>query len=544
MRIFKFFKKSKGFTLVEISIVLLIASILMIGYTRVLRDINQDDKSAAIAAHLVTVTGGVNTYISSNFNALVAGTAITGVANPLAPTVTELKTTGYLAQNVKTTNLAGTNWLTQINLTPAGCVAPACDLNAIVYSDKGFFNLSSNKPDWMLASRVAGKVGGEGATSLYSNTTVISGEGGTWTTPNPVAAANAAAVVAMRTGYGSQGFSQFVRNGDMRNITLNGNLGVNGASGVSATQGTFTNLAATTAAISGNLSVGGNVAANGSVTGSTLRPTSVVTVGAACSPNGQIATQADGTSIVCISGEWTSPASSNCVNTIFCNTAHGSYFFPAGISNFTVPAGVKYVQIYIQGGNGVCNGAGTGSFLKLNGAWVVISGGGGAMGISDAGCAGGGATGGYNGAAGAGGGGWNWGGGGGAGWGGGGGASICGSPASSGGGGFANGQAGWGGRFWGNTWGFSGGGHSGGASLEDFAGGYSIGGGGGYGGGGGGSIQWCGYSYSGGGGGGGGLRSGSITTDFIFNKDGISVNVNDILRAGFGNYSGYANLKW
>ena len=236
MRIFKFFKKSKGFTLVEISIVLLIASILMIGYTRVLRDINQDDKSAAIAAHLVTVTGGVNTYISSNFNALVAGTAITGVANPLAPTVTELKTTGYLAQNVKTTNLAGTNWLTQINLTPAGCVAPACDLNAIVYSDKGFFNLSTNKPDWMLASRVAGKVGGEGATSLYSNTTVISGEGGTWTTPNPVAAANAAAVVAMRTGYGSQGFSQFVRNGDMRNITLNGNLGVNGASGVSATK--------------------------------------------------------------------------------------------------------------------------------------------------------------------------------------------------------------------------------------------------------------------------------------------------------------------
>ena len=230
----------------------------MIGYTRVLRDINQDDKSAAIAAHLVTVTGGVNTYISSNFDALVAGTAITGVAEPLAPTVTELKTTGYLAQNVQTTNLAGTNWLTQINMTPAGCVAPACDLNAIIYSDKGFFNLSTNKPDWMLASRVAGKVGGEGATSLYSNTTVISGEGNTWTTPNPVAAANAAAVVAMRTGYGSQGFSQFVRNGDMRNITLNG-LGVNGASGVSATKGSFTNLAATNLPAT-NITTAGNFA--------------------------------------------------------------------------------------------------------------------------------------------------------------------------------------------------------------------------------------------------------------------------------------------
>ena len=133
--------KNKGFTLVEISIVLLIVSVLAIGIARTTRDKNATDRSAAIATHLKNVTGGVNTYISSNFDPLVAGTAIPGFAIPLAPTVTELKTAGYLAQNVQTTNLAGTNWLTQISKTPTGCVAPACDLNAIVYSDKGFFNL-------------------------------------------------------------------------------------------------------------------------------------------------------------------------------------------------------------------------------------------------------------------------------------------------------------------------------------------------------------------------------------------------------------------
>ena len=70
----------------------------------------------------------------------------------------------------------------------------------------------------------------------------------------------------MRTGYGSQNLSQFVRNGDMRNITLNGRLAVNGASGVSVTTGSFTNLAATNLAATniataGNFAVGGNITA-------------------------------------------------------------------------------------------------------------------------------------------------------------------------------------------------------------------------------------------------------------------------------------------
>ncbi|OIR06039.1 phage tail fiber adhesin Gp38 [mine drainage metagenome] len=304
------FKKAlRGFTLVEISIVLLIASILMMSYTRFLQDSIQDDKSAAIAAHLKTVTGGVNTYISSNFDALVSGAAISGVASPLLPTITELKNTGYLAQNVQTQNLARTNWLIQIGKTPTGCVAPACDLNAIVYSDKGFIKIADGRPDWMLASRTAGKVGGDGGTSLTSNLAVIAGENSSWTATNPVAASNAAAVVAMRTGYGSQGFSQFIRNGDTRNLTLNGALAINGASGVTATSANLGTLTASTITASGNITSAGNISATGKVSGAYIMPNTIIVAGTACAPgvaNGSIAKGSDGSIYACVNGSWTS----------------------------------------------------------------------------------------------------------------------------------------------------------------------------------------------------------------------------------------------
>jgi hypothetical protein len=96
---------------------------------------------------------------------------------------------------------------------------------------------------------------------------------------------------------------------------------------------------------------------------------------------------------------------------------------------------------------------------------------------------------------------------------------------------------------WGGIYGY--GGHGGGVSLEDFVGGSRVGGGGGYGGGGAGGMTWCNYNYGGGGGGGGGFRSGSILTDFIFNKDIIGVNAGDVLRAGVAaNAGGYASLTW
>lgn len=369
-----FRKALRGFTLIEISFVLLIASILIVSYTRFLQDANLNDKAAAIATHLKNVTGGVNTYISSNFDNIVAGTAISGIANSLAPTVTELKNTGYLAQNIQTQNLAGTNWLIKIDKTPTGCVAPSCDLNAIVYSDSGFKRPSNiTKPDWMLASRVAGKVGGDGGTSLMSNLAVIAGENSVWTTPNPVALANAAAVVAMRTGYGSQGFSQFVRNGDSRNITLNGGLTNNGTlnnNGISnfskdvtvtdGTSGYGTLIAARandnsiysykpgwskyTQIVNGSAwgnSWNGIYTSEGAylngatgtvaapvVTGGYIVPTNLITPGTACGAgvaDGTIAKASDGSTYACTSGTWVSSSSAPCVHGSWSSATPGSY---------------------------------------------------------------------------------------------------------------------------------------------------------------------------------------------------------------------------
>lgn len=367
----------RGFTLAEMSIVLAIIAVLAIGGAKLAADTAKNAKATTIAAHLQTVTGGVNTYISSNFSQLVAGQPIMGFANPFAPTVNELKAAGYLGMNVQPVNIANTTWMTSIWRNPSTCTPPACDLNAIVYSNTGFVRQSDGRPDTYLAALVAGNVttGGMGGTSLDSSPTIISSQGGALTAPNPVPAPFSTAVVAEFTGYGSQGFSQFVRNGDSRQITLNGGLVNNGtlqnngnilsASGVNSTAvtptGIYTSfvstgqLAASGVTVSGTTSTG-QLNVSGTTSTGLVQLNTVATAGAVCSPNGLVAKSLTGSMLSCQGGVWGAGggATGTGLSGVFAplkgKTISCSYYvwYADPFSGSTYPVGPGYEYAYVD----------------------------------------------------------------------------------------------------------------------------------------------------------------------------------------------------
>jgi prepilin-type N-terminal cleavage/methylation domain-containing protein len=317
-------KIQKGFTLIEMAIVLIIMSILAASATLVAKNYADDTKAQSIADQLKTLTGGVSTMLVNEYatlaDAIPNNTA--GFAVEFAPTVAELKAKGYLANNFQNSSLAGNTWSVKISQSPVGCTPPACDLTALVYSSTGL--TKDGVPDTMLAARISEKLGNDGGTSRDSAPNTISGPNGLWTTTNPLGAVQA--VIAMQTGYGSQGFSQFVRMGDARAVTLNGGLTNNGTltnNGALTNTGSLTNNGA--ASITGALAMNNQnitgvnalTATTGNFTNTTttgtatmaamngnLQVTSVAVVGGACAPNARIAVDATGLLLSCQSGAW------------------------------------------------------------------------------------------------------------------------------------------------------------------------------------------------------------------------------------------------
>jgi len=346
-------KIQKGFTLIEIAVVLIIMGILASSATLAAKNYASDTKAQSIADQIKTLTGGVSTMLVNEYTTLADATAnnTTGFAVEFAPTVAELKTKGYLTNNFQNSSLAGNTWSVKISQSPVGCTPPACDLSALVYSSTGL--TKGGVADTMLATRISEKLGNDGGTSRDSAPNTISGPSGLWTTTNPLGAVQA--VIAMQTGYGSQGFSQFVRMGDARAVTLNGGLTNNGAltntgvltnngaasiTGVATTKG-ITNTGAITstgaltntgvltnngaASITGALAMNNQnitgvnalTATTGSFTNTTttgtatmakvngnLEVTSVAVVGGVCAPNAKIAVDATGLLLSCQSGVW------------------------------------------------------------------------------------------------------------------------------------------------------------------------------------------------------------------------------------------------
>ncbi|WP_157721074.1 hypothetical protein [Burkholderia ubonensis] len=164
-------------------------------------------------------------YLSKYYSNLVNGTGVPGVANAYAPTMAELQAINVLPAGLATTSAYGTPYVVSLAKIPAACVAPNCDVGGVVYIAGAITDPSTGNP--MPLGDGAGSIGGDGGYSDLASPGTITGMNGGWSLANPMG--GVAGVLAMRVGYGSSGWSAYVRRDG--SLPMEGDLNFLGTTG-------------------------------------------------------------------------------------------------------------------------------------------------------------------------------------------------------------------------------------------------------------------------------------------------------------------------
>jgi hypothetical protein len=228
-------RKSRGYAMIDVSLAVLLGSGIAAAGVAAAIDQRGDDAARAQGLAMITLQGAVNQYLTAYYGQLVqtGGGTVAGVANPLAPTVTELRAVGALKDPLQVTAFNGGNYRIQISTFPAGCVAPNCNLDGLVWNDRPITDWWNNI-DYPRLGVAVRTIGADGAMSTSAAPNTLQGMQGKWNTNNPAAQAG---ILAARTGYNSASFSQFYRRDGslpMTNDVAAGGYNINNAKAVNA----------------------------------------------------------------------------------------------------------------------------------------------------------------------------------------------------------------------------------------------------------------------------------------------------------------------
>lgn len=204
-------QESRGYTLLEMSLVLVIGTALIATWAANEVGRRLDDNVRAQATAMKgPILGAVNQYLTERYSELTkaGGGSIVGVGNPLRPTIAELRSLGMLKDPVKNTAFNGGAYRIVVTQYPMGCVAPNCNLDAILYVDRPITDWRNNI-DYARLGLAVRTIGDDGAMSTAASPESFIGLAGKWSTTNP--AGSRPGLLAARTGYNSAMFSQFYR---------------------------------------------------------------------------------------------------------------------------------------------------------------------------------------------------------------------------------------------------------------------------------------------------------------------------------------------
>ncbi|MFJ1259015.1 hypothetical protein [Cupriavidus sp. CuC1] len=195
-----------------------------------------DDVARAQGLAFVTIQGAINQYLTTYYSQLVqpGGGSVPGVAAPLSPTLAELRAIGALKDPVIATAYNGGTYRVAITTFPAGCAAPNCNLDGLVWNDRPLRDWFNNI-DYPRLGVAVRAIGSDGAMSNSAAPAQLLGMQGKWSTANPQG--NQPGILAARTGYNSASFSQFYRRDGslaMTNDVAAGGYSINNANAVNA----------------------------------------------------------------------------------------------------------------------------------------------------------------------------------------------------------------------------------------------------------------------------------------------------------------------
>lgn len=239
-----------GWLLIQLAFALVILSALAGGdLTRKFNEM-ADVRANAVATGLDAMRHAGGDYLAtyySEINAKASGQPLTlgavTVAKGTAPTVSELLQLGKVSPgSTGAALIPGSTYKFYITTNPTSCVLPSipgslCNLEGLVCIDSAL--KTSNKIDYSRLGLAIQKLGADGAYSKFETPGVLSGMGGTWSTPNPLPG-TPQGILCARFGYSSSIFSQFVRKDGTVAMTNNFNVGGHSVDNVVDINGTGT----------------------------------------------------------------------------------------------------------------------------------------------------------------------------------------------------------------------------------------------------------------------------------------------------------------
>lgn len=170
--------QGKGFTLLELLLVIIIISLASVSAIHLLKASNDQKKALAVAQQYQELGTALSNYITNNYNTLLASGANTPV--PIATLVTQ----GYLPSGFSTVNGFGSPYTVYVYRTTNASTGKMY-LNGIVGSSGPWTDESGNASAirYDLLGAAVRDLGSQGATTLYQANTAT-GVNGSWSMTN------------------------------------------------------------------------------------------------------------------------------------------------------------------------------------------------------------------------------------------------------------------------------------------------------------------------------------------------------------------------
>lgn len=219
----------RGFTLIEMTAAIFISTLIIIMSAPAVVWKVEEAGMEATGIYMGVIKTALEKYNITNHDALspVVPLPILGFVNPLAPTIPELRTAGFIASPGFPTNTPQRlQVLTGINRT--NCPGAMCQIIGYAYTATPLTYIGTAEPryDLVAAYLASPGAGGSGLASQNGNEGFL--RSATYNLPNPVAG-NPGGIIAIATFLDEGIYARFVKIADTRDPNLQGGATVSGA---------------------------------------------------------------------------------------------------------------------------------------------------------------------------------------------------------------------------------------------------------------------------------------------------------------------------
>jgi hypothetical protein len=274
--------RQRGYLMLEAALSLLIAALAAFAGYQATQRADDAARATSQADVLASIRQAAETLIFEKYVEYQAGLPVTrngvtlapgaGAGQAMRPTVAQLRTMALGIDGAADTgfykSLSAAGYRIEVQRVPAGCEnAPnpangsACNISGTVCFDQPVraYGAAAGEEDGLAIGKMLGRIGGNGGASVLGAAATITGTGGGWTAPNPIAG-QPAGIVCARFGFGASGFGNFLRVGDPRDPNFQGGETVSGTlpSGYTLQVNGSTN-------ITGSVNIGGTTTFGGDI---------------------------------------------------------------------------------------------------------------------------------------------------------------------------------------------------------------------------------------------------------------------------------------